>query len=123
MMCKPLPIYSIRQHSLLEEKGADTSSTTSHQLVDFLMTNSDTHAVIVIHGPSSAIIGGRQKGWPNKKWENHLVLLKKMSNKEATAKDLVFDREYTVDDCVEAHRHASCIMYYTYHTLIPCYCM
>jgi hypothetical protein len=27
--------------------------------VDYLMTNPDTNAVIVIHDPSSALIGGR----------------------------------------------------------------
>jgi hypothetical protein len=45
--------------SLLEEKEVDTSSTKAQQLVDYLMTNPDTNAVIVIHDPSSALIGGR----------------------------------------------------------------
>jgi hypothetical protein len=78
--------------SLLEEKGVDTSSTKAQQLVDYIMTNPDTNAVIVIHDPSSALIGGRQKGRPNKKRENHLVLLMKISNKEASVEELVFDR-------------------------------
>jgi hypothetical protein len=92
--------------SLLEEKGVDTLSTKAQQLVDCLMTNPDTNAVIVIHDPSSALIGGRQKGRPNKKRENHLVLLMKMSNKEASVEELVFDRDYTVDDYAQARRHA-----------------
>jgi hypothetical protein len=92
--------------SLLEEKGVDTSSTKAQELVDYIMTNPDINAVIVIHDPSSALIGGRQKGRPNKKRENHLVLLMKMSNKEASMKELVFDREYTVDDYAQARRHA-----------------
>jgi hypothetical protein len=37
------------------------------------MTNPDTNAVIVIDDPSSALIGGRQKGRPNMKRENHLI--------------------------------------------------
>jgi hypothetical protein len=77
---------------LLEEKGVDTSSTKAQQLVDCLITNPDTNALIVIHDPSSALIGGRQKGRPNKKRENQLVLLMKMANKEASAEELVFDR-------------------------------
>jgi predicted house-cleaning NTP pyrophosphatase (Maf/HAM1 superfamily) len=90
----------------LEEKGVDTSSTKAQQLVDYLMTNPDANAVIVIHDPSSALIGGRQKGRPNKKRENHFVLLRKMSNKEASVEKLVFDREYTVNDYAQARRHA-----------------
>jgi hypothetical protein len=99
-------IFNKAKKSLLEEKGADTSSTKAQQLVDYLMTNPDTNAVIVIHDPSSALIGGRQKGRPNKKRENHLVLLIKMANKEASMEELVFDREYTVDDYAQARRHA-----------------
>jgi hypothetical protein len=53
---------------LLKEKGVDMSSTKTHQLVHYIMTNPDTNAVIVIFcDPSSALIGGRQKGRPNKK--------------------------------------------------------
>jgi hypothetical protein len=104
--------------SLLEEKGVDTSSTKAQQLVDYLMTNPDTNAVIVIHDPSSALIGGRQKGRPNKKMEVHLVLLMKMSNKKASVEELVFDREYTVDIMP---KHA--VMRYTYQSQMPCYCM
>jgi hypothetical protein len=74
--------------------------------MDYLMTNHDTNAVIVIHDPSSALIGVRQKGRPNKKRENHLVLLMKMANKEASVEELIFDREYTVDDYAQARRHA-----------------
>jgi hypothetical protein len=77
-------IFNKAKKSLLEEKGVDTSSTKAQQLVDYLMTNTDTNAVIVIHDPYSELIGGRQKGRPNKKRENHLVLLMKMSNKEAS---------------------------------------
>jgi hypothetical protein len=36
----------------MEEKGVDTSSTEAQQLVDYIMTNTDTNAVIVIHDPS-----------------------------------------------------------------------
>jgi hypothetical protein len=71
-------IFNKANESLLEEKEVDTSSTKAQQLVDYLMTNLDTNAVIVINDPSSELIGGRQKGRPNKKWENHLVLLMKM---------------------------------------------
>jgi archaellum biogenesis ATPase FlaH len=53
--------------SLLEEKGVGMSSTKAHQLVDYLMTNTYINTVIVIHDPSSALIGGRQNGRPNKK--------------------------------------------------------
>jgi len=60
-------IFNNAKKSLLGEKGVDTSSTKAQQLVDYLMTNPDTNAVIVIHDPSSALIGGRQKGRPNKK--------------------------------------------------------
>jgi hypothetical protein len=76
-------IFNKAKKSLLEEKGVDTSSTKAQQLVDYLMTNPDTNAVIVIHDPSSALIGCRQKGRPNKKRENHLVLSMNMANKEA----------------------------------------
>jgi hypothetical protein len=99
-------IFYKTKKSLLEEKGVDTSSTKAQQLVDYLMTTPDTNAVIVIHDPSSALIGGRQKGRPNKKKENHLVLLMKMSNKEASVEELVFDREYTVGDYAQARHHA-----------------
>jgi hypothetical protein len=85
-------IFNKAKKSLLEEKGVDTPSTKAQQLVDYLMTNLDTHALIVIHDPSSALIGGRHKGRPNKKRENHLVLLMKMSNKEASVEELVFNR-------------------------------
>jgi predicted house-cleaning NTP pyrophosphatase (Maf/HAM1 superfamily) len=91
MTYKLLPIYAIRQRRV-EEKRVDTSSKKAQQLVDYLMTNPDTNAVIIIHDPSSVLIGGRQKGRPNKKRENHLVLLMKMSNKEASVEELVFDR-------------------------------
>jgi hypothetical protein len=30
----------------------------------------------------------------------------KISNKETTSEELVFDREYTLEDYAEAHRHA-----------------
>jgi hypothetical protein len=91
---------------LLEEKGVYTSSTKAQQLVDFLMTNPNTNSVIVIHDPSSLIIGKIQKGKPNKKRENPLVLMMNMSNKEATAEELVFHREYNLDAFAEARRHA-----------------
>jgi hypothetical protein len=52
---------------LLEEKGVDTSSTKAHKLIDYLMTNPNTNSVIIIHDPSSSLIGKRQKGRPNKK--------------------------------------------------------
>jgi predicted house-cleaning NTP pyrophosphatase (Maf/HAM1 superfamily) len=94
--------FNKANNSLLEEKGVDTSSTKAQQLVDYLMTNPDTNAVIVIHDPSYALIGGRQKDKPNKKRENHLVLLMKISNKEASVEELVFDREYTVDNYAQA---------------------
>jgi hypothetical protein len=74
-------VFNKVNKSLLEEKGVDMLSTKSQQLVDCLMTNPDTNAVIVIHDPSSALIGWRQKGRPKKKRENHLVLLMKISNK------------------------------------------
>jgi hypothetical protein len=60
------------------------------------MTNPDTSAVIVINDSSSALIGGRQKVRPNKKRENNLVILMRISNKEASVEELVFDREYIV---------------------------
>jgi hypothetical protein len=60
-------IFNKAKKSLFEEKGVDTSSTKAQQLVNYLITNPDTNAVIVIHDPSSALIGGRQKGRPNKK--------------------------------------------------------
>jgi hypothetical protein len=69
----------------------DTLSTKAQQLVDYLMTNPDIDAVSVIHDPCSAIIGGIKKSRPNKKRENHLVLLMKMSNKESSMEELVFD--------------------------------
>jgi hypothetical protein len=75
--------------SLLEEKGVDTSSMKAHQLVDYLMTNPDKNALIVIHDPSSALIGGRKKGRPKKKREHNLVLLMKMSNKEVSVEELI----------------------------------
>jgi hypothetical protein len=99
-------IFNTAKNSLLEENGVDTSSTKAQQLVDYLMTNPDTHAVIVIHDPYSALICGRQKGRPNKKRENNLVLLMKMANKEVSVEELVFDREYTVDNYAQAQRHA-----------------
>jgi hypothetical protein len=99
-------IFNKAKKSLLEEKGVDTSSTKAQKLVDYLMTNSATNAVIVIHDPSSALVGGRQKGRPNKKRENHLVLLTKMANKEASVEELIFDRDYTVDYYAQARRHA-----------------
>jgi hypothetical protein len=47
-----------------------------HRMDDRLYdVHPDTNAVIVIHDPSSALIGGRQKGRPNKKRENHVKLL------------------------------------------------
>jgi hypothetical protein len=67
-------IFKNANKSLLEEKGVDTSSTKTQQLVDYCITNPDTNAVIVIYDPSSKLIGGRQKGRPNKKRENILVL-------------------------------------------------
>jgi hypothetical protein len=88
-------IFNKAKKSLLEEKGVDTSSMKAQQLVDYLMTNPDTNAIIVIHDPSSARIGWRQKGRPNKKSENHLVLLMKMSNKELSVEELVFDRGHS----------------------------
>jgi hypothetical protein len=60
-------IFNKAKKSLLEQKGVDTSSIKGQKLVDYLMTNPDTNTVIVIHDPSSALIGGRQKGRPNKK--------------------------------------------------------
>jgi hypothetical protein len=47
-------IFNNAKKSLLEEKGVDTWSTKAQQLVDYLMTNTDTNAVLVIHDPSSA---------------------------------------------------------------------
>jgi hypothetical protein len=99
-------IFNKANKTLLEEKGVDTLSTKAQQPVDYLMTNPDTNAVIVNHDPSSALIGGRQKGRPNKKRETHLVLLMKISNKEASMEELVFDREYTVDDYAQARHNA-----------------
>jgi hypothetical protein len=83
-------VFNKSKKSLLEEKRVDTSSTKAQQLVDYLMTNPDTNAVIVIHDPSSALIGGRQKGRPKKKRENHLVLLIKMASKEASVEELLY---------------------------------
>jgi hypothetical protein len=74
-------IFNKAKKSFLEEKGANMSSTKAHQLVDYLMTYPETNAGIVIHDPTSPRIGGRQKDRPDKKKENHLVLLMKMSNK------------------------------------------
>jgi hypothetical protein len=99
-------MFNKANKSLLEEKGVDTSTMKAQKLVDCLMTNPDTSAVIVIHDPSLELFGGRQKGRPNKKRENHFVLLIKMSNKEASVEELVFDRDYTVGDYSQARRHA-----------------
>jgi hypothetical protein len=99
-------VFNKAKKGLLEEKGVDTSSTKAQQLIDFLMTNPNTNSVIVIHDPSSSLIGKIQKGRPNKKRENHLVLMMKMSNKEATAEELLFHREYTLDDYAEARQRA-----------------
>jgi hypothetical protein len=99
-------IFNKAKKGLLEEKGVETSSTKSPQLIDFLMTNPNPNSVLVIHDPSSSLIGKIQKGRPNKKRENHLVLIMKMSNKEATVEELVFHREYTLDDYAEARQHA-----------------
>jgi hypothetical protein len=60
-------IFNKAKQSLLEEKGVCKSSTRAQHLVDYLMNNPDTNAVIVIHDPSSALIGGIKKGRPNKK--------------------------------------------------------
>jgi hypothetical protein len=54
-------IFNKAKKILLEEKGVDTSSTKAQQLVDYLMTNPDTNAVIVIHDPSSALIDWRKR--------------------------------------------------------------
>jgi hypothetical protein len=43
--------FNKKKKSLLEEKGVDMSSTKEQQLVDYLMTNPDTNALIVIHDP------------------------------------------------------------------------
>jgi hypothetical protein len=99
-------IFNKAKKGLLEEKGVDISSTNAKQLIYYLMTNPNTNSVIVIHDPSSSLIGKRQKGSPNKKRENHLVLMMKMSNKEATTEELVFHREYTLDDYTEARRYS-----------------
>jgi hypothetical protein len=80
----------------------DISSTKAQQLIDLRMTNPNPNSVIVIHDPSSSLLGKGQKGRPNKKRENHLVLMMKISNKEATAEELVFYREYTLEDYAEA---------------------
>jgi hypothetical protein len=60
-------IFNKVKKILFEEKGVDIYSTKSQQLVDYRMTNLDTNAVIVIHDPYSALLGGRQKGRSNKK--------------------------------------------------------
>jgi hypothetical protein len=60
-------IFNKAKKSLLEEEGVYMSSMKAQQLVDYILTNPDTNAVIVIHDPSSALIRGRQKGRPNKK--------------------------------------------------------
>jgi hypothetical protein len=99
-------IFNKAKKILLEEKGVDTSSTKAQQLVDYLITNTETNAVIVIHDPSSALVGGRHKGRPNKKRGNQTVLLMKMANKDASVEELVFDRLYTVDDYDQARCHA-----------------
>jgi hypothetical protein len=44
-------IFNKEKNILLEENGVDTSTTKAQQLVDYLMTNPDTNAVIVIHDP------------------------------------------------------------------------
>jgi hypothetical protein len=49
-------IFNNTKKNLLEEKGVDKTSTKAQQFVDFLMTNPDTNAVIVIRDPSSALI-------------------------------------------------------------------
>jgi hypothetical protein len=60
-------IFNKAKKGLLEEKGVDKSATKAQQLVDSLMKNTNTNSVIVIHDPSSSLIGKRQKGRPNKK--------------------------------------------------------
>jgi hypothetical protein len=60
-------IFNKAKKGLVEGKGVDTSSMKAQQLIDFLMTNPNTDSVIVIHDPSSSLIGKRQKGRPNKK--------------------------------------------------------
>jgi hypothetical protein len=52
------------------------------------------------------------------KYDNHLVLLMKMSNKEDTLEELVFYREYTVADYDEACHHA---LYSPYYDAMPLY--
>jgi hypothetical protein len=59
-------IFNKAKKCLLEEKGVDTSSTKAQQLIDYLMTNPNTNYVIVIHDPSSSLIGKIQKGRPKK---------------------------------------------------------
>jgi hypothetical protein len=46
-------IFNKAKKILLEEKGVDTTSTKAQHLVDFLMTNPDTNAVIAIHHSAS----------------------------------------------------------------------
>jgi hypothetical protein len=60
-------LFNKTKKSLLEEKGVDTFSSKAQQLVDYLINNPDSNTVIVLYDPSSALIGGRQKGRPNKK--------------------------------------------------------
>jgi hypothetical protein len=48
---------------------------------------------------------------PTKNERIIFVLLTKMSNKEATAEERVFDREYTLYDCAEARHHALYLPY------------
>jgi hypothetical protein len=60
-------IFNKAKKGLLEEKGVKKSATKAQQLVDSLMKNTNTNSVIVIHDPSSSLIGKRQKGRPNKK--------------------------------------------------------
>jgi hypothetical protein len=81
-------IYNKAKKSMLEEDGVDTSSTEAQQAVYNRMPNPGTNSVIVIYDLSSVLIGGRQKGGPNKKRENHLVLLMKMSTKKPQRKSL-----------------------------------
>jgi hypothetical protein len=68
MMFNPLKnVFNKAHKSALEEKKVDMTSPNVQQLVGFLMTNPDINTVIDIHDPSSALMGGRQKGRPNKK--------------------------------------------------------
>jgi hypothetical protein len=60
-------IFNKAKKGLLEEKGVDTSYTKAQKFIDFLTTHPNTNSVIVIHDPSSSLIGKIQKGRPNKK--------------------------------------------------------